>query len=160
MLTACAGQCCYTFQKQRYVRTWRRIAVGTWCGRGTCDWRQGQSGGCRATSCELGSSSPVSYTQLYLWFINIIIIMDYLTNHLRFWPSYLRFINGLQVALLGWWHLYNTHTHPFNGPLSRTTWVNQYQKGKTNLDFTETRDSEWQWHQLGHNASLHLAPVR
>ena len=25
-----------------------------------------------------------------------------------------------------------------------------YQKGKTNLDFTEERDSEWQWHQLGH----------
>jgi len=33
-----------------------------------------------------------------------------------------------------------------------------YQKGKTNLDFTEARDSEWQWHQLGH--SLHLAPDR
>jgi len=31
-----------------------------------------------------------------------------------------------------------------------TTWVSQYQKGKTNLDFTEARDSEWQWHQLGH----------
>jgi len=28
--------------------------------------------------------------------------------------------------------------------------VNQYQKGKTNLDFTEARDSEWQWHQMGH----------
>jgi len=28
--------------------------------------------------------------------------------------------------------------------------VNRYQKGKTNLDFTEARDSEWQWHQLGH----------
>jgi len=27
--------------------------------------------------------------------------------------------------------------------------VNWYQKGKTNLDFTEARDSEWQWHQLG-----------
>jgi len=27
--------------------------------------------------------------------------------------------------------------------------VSQYQKGKTNLDFTEARDSEWQWHQLG-----------
>jgi len=27
--------------------------------------------------------------------------------------------------------------------------VIQYQKGKTNLDFTEARDSEWQWHQLG-----------
>jgi len=24
------------------------------------------------------------------------------------------------------------------------------QKGKTSLDFTEARDSEWQWHQLGH----------
>jgi len=34
--------------------------------------------------------------------------------------------------------------------LSRTTWVSQYQKGKTNLDFTEARDGEWQWHQLGH----------
>jgi len=27
--------------------------------------------------------------------------------------------------------------------------VSQYQKGKTNLDFTKARDSEWQWHQLG-----------
>jgi len=46
--------------------------------------------------------------------------------------------------------LIHTHTHPFNGPLSRTTRVSQYQKGETNLDFTEARDSEWQWHQLGH----------
>ena len=44
----------------------------------------------------------------------------------------------------------HTHTHPFNGPFSRTTWVSRYQKGKTNLDFTEARDSEWQWHQPGH----------
>jgi len=28
--------------------------------------------------------------------------------------------------------------------------VSQYQKDKTNLDFTEARDSQWQWHQLGH----------
>ena len=28
--------------------------------------------------------------------------------------------------------------------------MSQYQKGKTNMDFTEARDSEWQWHQLGH----------
>jgi len=27
--------------------------------------------------------------------------------------------------------------------------VSQYQKGKTNVDFTEARDSDWQWHQLG-----------
>ena len=42
------------------------------------------------------------------------------------------------------------HTHAFNGPLSGTTRVSRYQKGKTNLDFTEARDSEWQWQQLGH----------
>ena len=42
-----------------------------------------------------------------------------------------------------------THTHPFNGPLSGSTRVSRYQKGKTNLDFTGARDSEWQWHQLG-----------
>ena len=53
----------------------------------------------------------------------------------------------------------NTHTHArtplyarvraFNGPLSGSTRVSQYQKGKTNLDFTGARDSEWQLHQLG-----------
>jgi len=45
-----------------------------------------------------------------------------------------------------------THTHActFNDPLSGTTRVSRYQKGKTNLDLTEARDSEWQWHQLGH----------
>jgi len=50
-------------------------------------------------------------------------------------------------ALLG---LSHTHTHPFNGPFSGTTQVSRYQKGKSNLDFTEARDSEWQWHQLGY----------
>ena len=36
-----------------------------------------------------------------------------------------------------------------------------YQKGKTNLDSTGARDSEWQWHQLGHMqicTSLQTAP--
>jgi len=28
--------------------------------------------------------------------------------------------------------------------------VSQYQKGKAIVDFTEARDSEWQWHQLDH----------
>jgi len=49
-----------------------------------------------------------------------------------------------------WMKKTHTHTHPFNGPFSGTTQVGRYQKGKTNLDFTEARDSEWQWHQLGH----------
>ena len=35
-----------------------------------------------------------------------------------------------------------THTHPFNGPSSGTSRVSRYQKGKTNLDFTEARDGQ------------------
>ena len=30
--------------------------------------------------------------------------------------------------------------HPFNGLLSRITWVSQYRKGKTSLDLNEARD--------------------
>jgi len=44
----------------------------------------------------------------------------------------------------------NVKLHTFNCPFSRTTWVSRYQKAKTNLDFTEARDIEWHWRQLGH----------
>jgi len=42
-----------------------------------------------------------------------------------------------------WKFLYilHTHTHLFNGPLFGTTRVSRYQKGKTNLNFTEARVS-------------------
>ena len=43
------------------------------------------------------------------------------------------------------WHI---HIH-LMALLSGTTQVSRYQKGRTNLDFTEARNSEWQWHQLG-----------
>ena len=43
----------------------------------------------------------------------------------------------------------NTHTSVYV-LLSGTTRASQYQRGKTNLDFTEARDSERQWHQLGY----------
>ena len=39
----------------------------------------------------------------------------------------------------------HTHTHQFNDPFSRTTQVSQYQKGKSNLDFTEARGSGISW---------------
>jgi len=42
-----------------------------------------------------------------------------------------------------------THTH-LTAFFSGTTQLSRYQKGKTNPDFTEASDSEWQWHQLGH----------
>jgi len=54
------------------------------------------------------------------------------------------------AGFVTFWRGYTVHTQPFNGPLSGTTRVSQYQKGETNLDVTEARDSEWQWHQLGH----------
>ena len=53
----------------------------------------------------------------------------------------------------------HTHTHTFNGPSSGTIRVSRYQKGKTNLDFTEAR----QWVAVasaGPYASLHLEPDR
>jgi len=40
--------------------------------------------------------------------------------------------------------------YPFNDHFFGTSWVSRYQKGKTNQDFTEARDKEWQWHQLDH----------
>jgi len=42
-------------------------------------------------------------------------------------------INLLTHLLPYYWH------HPFNGPLSRTTWVSRYQKGKTSLNLKEAR---------------------
>jgi len=55
----------------------------------------------------------------------------------------------LEVGVVYYFHI---HTQPFNSPFSGTTQVSRYQKGrpKTNLEFTEARDSEWQWHLLGH----------
>ena len=43
------------------------------------------------------------------------------------------------------WINYCLGTHTFNDRLSGTTQVSRYQKGKTNLDFTEARDSGISW---------------
>ena len=56
--------------------------------------------------------------------------------------------SALKVYNLNTENVLGYYTHLFNGPLSGTTRVSRYQKGKTNLDFTGARDSEWQWHQL------------
>jgi len=60
------------------------------------------------------------------------------------WPTRIQNLKSLAVAVAE-----ILHTHLFNGPFSGTTRVSRYQKCKTNLDFTEARDSQWQWHQLG-----------
>ena len=65
-------------------------------------------------------------------------------------PLFLSVLCTYIISSLSLLPLSYTHTQPFNGPLSGTTRVSWYQKGKTNLDLTEARDSECQWHQLGH----------
>ena len=55
-------------------------------------------------------------------------------------------ISSLHIAAVimhTFWCTHAKHTYAFNSSFSGTTWV-------TNLDFTEARDSEWQWHQVGH----------
>jgi len=85
---------------------------------------------------------------LILWFkiiLKVILISD---NFLRF-----DFGHDFKSIKLSWfWFDISNMILPntVNGPLSGTTHVSRYQKGKTNLDFTEARDSEWQWHQQGH----------
>ena len=63
----------------------------------------------------------------------------------RAWP-----LRKILLYILVSKQLIPLHHHTFNGPLSGITRVSRYQKGKTNLDFNVARDSEWQWHQLGH----------
>ena len=66
---------------------------------------------------------------------------DYLWRCCKLFPAFSTEICGIigQAMLCDWLQ----HMHiSMNGPLYRTT-VSRYQTGKTNLDFTEARDSEW-----------------
>ena len=59
------------------------------------------------------------------------------------------------AVVVSWTH---THTHPFNGPLSGTTQVSRYQKGKTNLDFIGAKRQWGAVASAGPYANLHIAP--
>jgi len=45
---------------------------------------------------------------------------------------------------------YTTNNNHLTASFPGRPGYSRYQKGKANLDFTGARDSEWQWHQLGH----------
>jgi len=66
-----------------------------------------------------------------------------------FWTP-IPYIPHIQLSYL----LFVKLLHSFNGLFSRTTWVSRHQKSRTILVkpiwIYWTRDSEWQWHQLGH----------
>ena len=70
---------------------------------------------------------------------------QFFTGRMPFLPPNQQHQSTEGTTLTDWKYI-----HTFNGPLSGTTRVSRYQKGKTNLDFSEARDSEWQWHQLGY----------
>ena len=91
-------------------------------------------------SCSHSASVRSALIPFTLIFFMFLILFLFLAN--RACPSSYR---NQKLSILFW----HTHTHPLNGPLSGTTQVSRYQKSKTNLDLTEARDSEWQWHQLG-----------
>ena len=44
----------------------------------------------------------------------------------------------------------HTHTQPFNGLFSRTTWVGRYQKDKPFRILLKQEMTGWQWHRLNH----------
>ena len=66
---------------------------------------------------------------------------------------------AIQYKFLSW-IVFKLHTHTrLMALFSGTTLVSQYQKGKTNLDFAEARDSEWQWHCLAPDRQPHQHPT-
>ena len=81
--------------------------------------------------CVLPKTVPSSSSSFYLLNTHA-----HACTHTRSAPS-----NTTDCVTDGYTHT-QTHTQLFNGPLSRTTQVSRYQKGKTTLDFTEARDSE------------------
>ena len=99
---------------------------------------------------------PCSLVREQLWIMwNIVCYSRLLTFFKTCLPELLK--SNSSCSSNSWQHTGSFYEMPcslsvlsVNGPLSGTTRVSQYQKGKTNLDFTEARDSEWQWHPLGH----------
>jgi len=60
------------------------------------------------------------------------------------WSNKILYLNkGCQLTQV---NLYNVRTYTYTRLLALCpSQVSRYQKGKTSLDFTEARDSEWQW---------------
>jgi len=104
---------------------------------------------CGRTVDESGNFSSCGVSHLIMVFILRCYNFVSLSFLSMFFLDFHNFTSPVEMSNLEYCLI--THTHTFNDPLSVTTWVIRYQKDKTNLDFTEARDSVWQWHQLqGH----------
>ena len=64
-------------------------------------------------------------------------------------------ISSRPLSIVTWLLLLLLLLHPFNGLFSSTTWVSQYQKGKTSQDLNDRGKRWWmQWHQLDHMQTI------
>jgi len=61
------------------------------------------------------------------------VVTKFLRQNKGYYAKFLKHAKNKYAA-----HIH-THTHTFNGPFSGTTRVSRYQKGNTNLDFTEAK---------------------
>ena len=122
-------------------------------------WCEGTLGLASNVSITSGQNSKNAWCILFeLELLSLSKLHQYVRKIMNYWTSKscchyakvrLHFAASYTTSWTKRFEYSHTHTHPFNGPLSGTTRVSQYQKGKTNLDFTGARDSEWQWHELG-----------
>jgi len=109
------------------------------------------------TICTLLHRLP--HEQLITQFLQASALPDAQPTVSKNWRQHCHKITPISILLLSLLlTFHNVHTASLNSIYTHTHltalcpglpwWA--YQKGKTNLDFTEARDSEWQWHQLGH----------
>ena len=76
------------------------------------------------------------------------IVVHFQTIDLDWHYGHLLFLNFLlNIACVNYIKYQHTHTRLTALCPGLPRWAG---KGKINLDFTGARDSEWQWHQLGH----------
>ena len=92
-------------------------------------------------------------TLLWFWTITVTVtewLSVYFNAHLH-----TQFSHGWHIWKHG--NLNKNKKHWFDGLFSKTTWVSQYQKGKSTLDFNEARDDGslgWLWHQPDHMQTM------
>ena len=100
--------------------------------------------------CDQGKSSTGIILSLYRYFITTRLLLDMVLVCLVFiladWCQFCDSVSHCSICS-------HTHTHTHTSilqlsELSGITRVSQFQKDQTSLDFTEARDSEWQWHEL------------